>query len=117
MRQHPTIGRVLLADIGAEHPVEKGGAGQRADHVVVGPHAQRALAIVHVVLFENDGDMGMAGEAVRAQAAAEFEAGHFRQHPVDEHPERPFDQRQFGKVGPAMKDDIEIVVPKGGETT
>ena len=49
--------------------------------------------------------------SIGAQAPAQFEAGHFGQHPVDEDPERPLDQGKLGKVRPAVQDDLEIVMP------
>jgi len=80
------------ARLQCQHPVQHGGAGQRAGHVVIRPGPQRAAAVVRIVLLQHHRHMGIGGARIGAQPAAHFEARQIVHHPVDKGPHRPFDQ-------------------------
>ena len=75
-----------------QHPVENPHSIEFAKHIIVGPGAQRAAAIILVIAFEHHRDMRLGRARIGAQPAAHLEPGEVVHDPVDEDPDRPFDQ-------------------------
>ena len=54
--------------------------------------------------------MGLRGQRIAAQTAADFQPGDFRQYPVYEGPKRAFDQRQFADPLQLMEHQLQFAM-------
>ena len=59
--------------------------------------------------------MRLCGQRIAAQPAAELEARDFREHPIDEGPERAVEQRQLAEIAPLMEHRLDLAMAERGQ--